>query len=170
MPTSELDETPPTGEPRTSGFSGVAHKTTGTAQACASTAANLPSEIVGCVATTTSTSPCAFCSALLRLRSSATLSWSPLSGLRAYPLLPQIVTNASQHLPRVFLPHATSKPSRLRSRTSRPTRYWGFCVQRSPAEAILQAVALVSGLLLAFGHRSPESEMLLWVLCLCSVV
>ena len=27
VPTSELDETPPTGEPRTSGFSGVAHNT-----------------------------------------------------------------------------------------------------------------------------------------------
>ena len=144
MPTSELDETPPTGEPRTSGFSGVAHKTTGTAQACASTAANLPSEIVGCVATTTSTSPCAFCSALLRLRSSATLSWSPLSGFSAYPLLPQIVTSASQHLPRVFLPHATSKPSLFLSKTNKPTRYWGFCVQRSPAEAIALSWAALS--------------------------
>ena len=166
MPTSELDEAPPRPSRAACVGSRRRHKATGTARP-----ARAPPPIY-------------------RRRSWA--AWrrrrrrrhAPSAALSSGPVvdppfvvaverlegIPIIAADRHQRFPALAARLLATTRSTLTFRTSRPTRYWGFCVQRSPAEAILQAVALVSGLLLAFGHRSPESEMLLWVLCLCSVV
>ena len=110
------------------GFSGVAHKTTARgAHACATTGrANLRVRNRRLGGHDDVDVAVGLLQRLRRLRSSATRSWSPLSGLSAYPLLPQIVTTPPSTCRASSCPRPRRSRCRFLSNTNKPTRYWGF--------------------------------------------